>query len=260
LLIEQAEALGEPPEDPLLLFRVLNAFWSANLLAFNGDACRDLAAQYLALAEKQRATVPLMTGHRMMGISLLHTGDIAEGREHLDKALPLYDPAEHRPPAARFSSEAWVLVLSFRSRTLWLLGYPEAALRDADDALRNARESGQAAPLMIALSHAPFAYTLCGNRAAAAAQAQQLVVLAEEKGALFWKAAGMGYQGWLLALTGKASDATEMLTASRTTGATLHQPFRLSYLARAYAELGQFEAAWRCIGEAMTAAETTKEK
>ncbi|MBV8094609.1 MAG: tetratricopeptide repeat protein, partial [Acetobacteraceae bacterium] len=260
LLIEQAEALGEPPEDPLLLFRVLNAFWAANLMAFNGDACRDLAAQYLALAEKQRATAPLLTGHRMMGISLLQTGDIAEAREHLDKALPLIDPAEHPPLATRFSSEAGVLVLSFRSRALWVLGYPEAALRDADNALRNARESGQAAPVMIALSHAPFAYTLCGNWAAAVAQAQELVLLAEEKGARFWKEAGMVNQGWVLALTGRASDATEILTAPGTTGTTLNTPLRLSYLARAYAELGQFEEAWRCIGEAMAAAETTKEK
>ena len=38
LLIEQAEALGEPPEDPLLLFSVLYGFWAANLVAFNGDA------------------------------------------------------------------------------------------------------------------------------------------------------------------------------------------------------------------------------
>ena len=30
LLIEQAEALGEPPEDPLLLFSVLYGFWIAN--------------------------------------------------------------------------------------------------------------------------------------------------------------------------------------------------------------------------------------
>jgi predicted ATPase len=37
-------------------------------------------------------------------------------------------------------------------------------------------------------------------------------------------------------------------------------PLYLSYLARAYAELGQFEHAWRCIDEAVTAAETTKEK
>ena len=31
LLIEQAETLGEPPEDPLLLFSVLYGFWTANL-------------------------------------------------------------------------------------------------------------------------------------------------------------------------------------------------------------------------------------
>ena len=71
LLIEQAEALGEPPEDPLLLFSVLYGFWVANFVAFNGDVVRELAAQFLALAEKQGATVPLMIGHRLMGISLL---------------------------------------------------------------------------------------------------------------------------------------------------------------------------------------------
>jgi class 3 adenylate cyclase/predicted ATPase len=264
LLIEQAEALGEPPEDPLLLFNVLAAFWAANLVAFNGDVVCDLAAQLLALAEKQRATVPLMIGHRLMGQSLLVTGDIAEGRAHLDQAIALYDSAEHRPLATRFGQDVGVVALSFRSFALWLLGYPEAALRDTDDALKNAREMGQAATLMYALAHAAIPYTLCGNRAAAAAHAQELVALAEEKGAPFWKAFAMMNQGSVLALAGKASDATEMLisgiAAWRTTGATIWLPLYLPHLARAHAELGQFEEAWRCIGEAMTAAETTKEK
>ena len=105
LLIEQAEALGEPPEDPLLLFSVLYGFWVANFVAFNGDVVRELAAQFLALAEKQGATVPLMIGHRIMGTSLLHTGDIAEGRAHYDQAIALYDPAEHRPLATRFGAQ-----------------------------------------------------------------------------------------------------------------------------------------------------------
>ena len=115
LLIEQAEALGEPPEDPLLLFSVLYGFWVANFVAFNGDVVRDLAAQFLALAEKQRATVPLMIGHRLMGTSLLFTGDIAEGRAHFDQAIALYDPAEHRPLATRFGQDVGVAILSYRS-------------------------------------------------------------------------------------------------------------------------------------------------
>lgn len=37
-------------------------------------------------------------------------------------------------------------------------------------------------------------------------------------------------------------------------------PLYLSYLARSYAELGQFDEAWHCIGEAITATETTQER
>ena len=40
----------------------------------------------------------------------------------------------------------------FRSWALWMLGYPEAALADADGALKDAREIDQAATLMYALA------------------------------------------------------------------------------------------------------------
>jgi len=46
----------------------------------------------------------------------------------------------------------------------------------------------------------------------------------------------------------------------RSTGAKIFVPLHLSHLTRAYAELGQFDDAWRCISEAMTAVETTDER
>ena len=113
---------------------------------------------------------------------------------------------------------------------------------------------------MYALHLTSITYTLCGNYVAAAAQAQELVVLAEEKGSLFWKALGMADQGCALGLTGRVSDAIETLISGSGTREQLFLPFFLPHLARAHAELGQFEEAWRCIGEAMTAVETTKEK
>src|SRR5262249_11146215 len=105
VLIEQAEALGEQPEDPLLLFSALYGVWATNLLAFNGDALRNLAAHVVALAEKQGSAVPLMIGYRLMGMSLLHTGDIAEGRMHFDRAIAFYNPAAHRHLATRFGQD-----------------------------------------------------------------------------------------------------------------------------------------------------------
>jgi len=263
VLIEQAEALGEPPEDPLLLFSVLHSFWTASFVAFNGDALRELAGQFLTLAEKQKATVPLMIGHRIMG-SVLHTGAFAEGRGHLDRAIALYDPAKHRPLATRFGQDVRVAALSYRSWALWLLGYPEAALADTSQALEDARSIGQAATLMYALVHAWFTHIQCGNYAIANTEADELVSLGKEKGALFWKALGMSVQGCLLVLTGKAKDAVQLITsgmtALRSTGSTLWMPLHLPYLARAYAELGQLNNARRCIDEAITAAEKAKER
>jgi predicted ATPase len=225
---------------------------------------RELAAQVLALAEKQRETVPLMIGHRLMGMSLLATGDIAESQAHLDRSIALYDPGEHRPLAMRFGMDLRASTLSYRSFASWFLGYPEAALAAADLALKDAREIGQAATLMYTLNFMPLTYIYCGDYAAAKAQADEVVALADEKGSLFWKAFGMMNQGWLFALTGKASDAVQMITSGitawRSTGATLWAPLRMSHLARAYAELGQFDDAWRSVGEAITAVKTAKER
>ena len=262
-LIEQAEALGEPLDDPLLLFSVLFALWTANAVAFNGDVCRDLAAHFLALAEKQRTIIPLMVGHRIMGVSLTSTGAFAEGLAHYDQAIALYDPIEHRPLATRFSVDVGVGILCYRSWALWLLGRPDAALADVDHALKHARKIGQAATLMHALALTSSTHIFCGNYAAASALLNELVALADEKSALYWKAWGTVSQGWLLGLSGKASDAVQMITtginAHRSTGATIYVPMYLSHLMRAYAEVGQFDDAWRCIEEAMRAVVKTKE-
>lgn len=264
LLIEHAEALGEAPEDPLLLFSVLYGFCTASLVAFNGDALRELAGQFLTLAEKQGATVPLMIGHRLVGTSLLYTGDITESRTHYDRAIALYDPAHHRPLATRFGQDAGVSALSFRSWALWLLGYPDAALADSEQALRDSREIDHAATLMNTLTLTSFIHSFCGNYATASARADEGVALADKKGALAWKALAMLAQGLPLTSTGKAADAVHTMTAGmtafRSTGSTLFVPLYQAYLARAYAELGQFEDALRSVGEAKAAMKTTKER
>ena len=128
-LIQQAETRGEPPDDPMLLFSILYGFWAANLVACNGIALRELGAQFLAIAKKQRATGPLMIGHRLMATSLTSTGDLVESLAHYDQAITMYDPAEHRSLATRFGQDVRVAAWSYRSLTLWVLGRPEVCAR-----------------------------------------------------------------------------------------------------------------------------------
>jgi predicted ATPase len=117
---------------------------------------------------------------------------------------------------------------------------------------------------MLALAVTDVTQLISGNNAIAQAQSDELIALAEEQGSLYWKALGRMDQGSVLALTGRASEAVEKLisaiSAYRTTGSTLFLPHHLPLLARAHAALGQFEDAWRCMGEAMTGVEITKQK
>jgi class 3 adenylate cyclase/predicted ATPase len=265
-LIEQAVALGEPPEDPLLLFVVLYSSWYANLMAAKSDVCRDLAERTLALAEKQNALVPLIVGHDIMAGTLSLVGAPAQGRKHCDHALALYDPVEHRSMAMRFGIDLRVAILITRSYVLSALGYPAAANADAEDALSGARASGHASTLLGALAGLEKFYLFSGNYAATNAALNELEALADEKGASAYKTAVNNGRGRLLALTGKPAEAIQVLTsgladaAQRSTGTTVYLPFNLSCLARAHAELGQFDEAWRRIDEAMTAMEATGEK
>jgi predicted ATPase len=263
LLVEQAEARREPPDDPLILFPALYAFWNA--VPFNGDVCRCLAAQFLALAAKQQTTAPRVIGHRIMGHTLFHTGEFVEAKVHFDKGLALYNAAQHRPLATRFWIDSRIMILCYRSLAAWVLGYPAAAISDSDQAVSDARDIGQAGSLIYALACASATHTLCGgNYATATPLVNEVTAWADEKGSSFWKAIRTLIQAEIFALNDNAAAALQSyvygLNALRQTKQTLYLPWYLSGLARTYAKLGQSDDARRCIGEAMTAAETTKEK
>jgi predicted ATPase len=199
-----------------------------------------------------------------MGNALMLTGNIPQGRTHYNKAFALYDPAKHRPLAIRFGQDVGVSIFVFRGLAQWMLGYPDSALADVDQALENTRDGGHAGTLMYAHFHTALTNILCAKYPAANAQSSEAVQLADEKGAAIWKALGTMEKGCVVALSGSALEATQMITSGistyQSTGSRVYLPFFLSHLSRAHAEIGQFDDAWRCIGEAMTAVETTRER
>jgi predicted ATPase len=264
MLIEQAQALGEASDDPLLPFAALYGICGGVVVAFDGDMAGKLAEQFLSLAEKQDAIAPRMIAHRIMGVSSLMGGEIATGRVHLDRAIALYDPTAHRALASRFSVDPRVASLSYRSFALWLLGYPQAALADVGQAVAAARDFGQAAALLYALVHCSWPCAWSGNDIAAEALLREAVALAAETGATAYKGPGVAVLGCVLTLRGSAAEAIDGIMSgladNRATGSTLWLPLIFSYLARAHADLGQFDEAWHWIGEAMERVESTKEK
>jgi predicted ATPase len=239
---------------------VLYGFFVANFVEGNSEACTDPAAQFLGLAEKQNVSGPMVIGHNFVASSLMLRGHVAEAREHLDQANALYNPVEHRAMATRFGEDQRVANRWLRSRTLWLLGYPQAANADVDQMFKDAQENGLATSRFFALWSALFLHIACGDYGVANARADELVALANEKDAPAWSVWGTLEKGYLLALTSDAAGAVQQMTsaiaACRSMGTNYFLPEYLSTLAKAHADLRQLDQAWSYLDEAITLIET----
>ena len=192
------------------------------------------------------------------------------GKSTTIRALAIYDPAEHRPVTTRSGRDVGVALLASRNgRAWWTLGHPAAARNDAERALEGlAREAWPAHHIDVCAATSRLWTTSCAEIMPLQMRIlDELIALADERGgnaleSTWNRRAWFAFcpnQKSLRRSTG-AGDRPQGITSLGSTGATLYEPYYLSYLAMAYAELGQLDDAWRCIDDAIDKVERSKEK
>jgi predicted ATPase len=138
---------------------------------------------------------------------------------------------------------------------LWLLGYPDQALRRSREALTLAQARSHPFSLAFALSHAALLHQLRREEQAAQEQAEAVIVLAREQGFARWEAWGTIIGGWVLAKQGQGEEGVAQmrqgLAAWQTTGQELGRPAFLVLLGEAYGKVGQSEAGLSLIAEGL---------
>ena len=190
LLIEQAEALGEPPEDPLLLFSVLYGSGSRSLVAFNGDVMLRSCGTFLRAGREARGDGSAHDRASPHGHRLLYTGDFAEAREHFDQAIALYDPAEHRPLATRFGQDVGWQSCPIGRGPNGCLAIPRPRSQTPSKRSRMRARSAKLHIDVCAVGHLdPHLY--CGDYSAAEAASRRTCRVGRRKRHLVWKAFGM---------------------------------------------------------------------
>jgi tetratricopeptide (TPR) repeat protein len=265
-MMEDAESLGERPEgeDALLRFSVLYGQWTGNFTSGNSERAAEIAKQFLAVAERQTQSAPLLLGHRIMGGSLAILGELQTARKHLDQAVALYVAAEHRSLATRFGQDIGVAALGYRSYVLYHLGYPESALRDAEEALKSARELGQTGTLLYALMFTSLVELLCGRFGKADALVGEVIALSEKYGLAYWKMLARLWRGLVFAATDRGDEAVELISSGISGLAksltTLFRPLSLVWLARAHAARGRVAEAQNAVSKALDAVSKTNER
>ena len=101
---------------------------------------RDQAEQFLCLAQRQGDVAPLLMAHRLLGLPLYFMGEVAQAHEHFVQSVALYDPQQHRALAFTYGQDPGVAALVLDACALWILGYPDQAMRRSHEACTRAED------------------------------------------------------------------------------------------------------------------------
>jgi predicted ATPase len=234
----RARELCQQVEETPQLFPVLRGLWNFYLLRGELRTARELAEQLLSLAQRTHDPALLQQAHSALAGALVHLGEFSATQAHLQQGLALYDPTQHRALALRLGMDLGVFFLAYMTRPLWLLGYPDQALRRSHEALTLAQELAHPFSLAYALTFAAWVHQFRREGQATQARAETLCALAREQGFAFLLAVGMATRGWALAEQGQSIAAIvqirEGLAAYRATGAEADRAYFLALLAEAY--------------------------
>jgi tetratricopeptide (TPR) repeat protein len=259
----RARELCQRVEEPLQLFSAL--FGLGHVYGGRGEyqTALELAEQLLTLAQKLQDPVLLIGAHLMLGAALYPVGEYISAKEHFEHGVSLYSPRHSSTLTFLYGFDAGVSCLTGLGTALWLLGYPDQALRKAHEALKLARELSHPFSLGWALNDLNMQHQFRQEGQLAREHAESVVSLSEEQGFLLLSSWGIGLRGWALAEQGRIEEGITHMLQSRATFQVMEiafgQSYRLALLAEAYGKGGQTDAGLHIIAEALDSIQNTEE-
>jgi DNA-binding winged helix-turn-helix (wHTH) protein/predicted ATPase len=255
----RARQLCEQLGDRQQLFPVLCGLWRSSHVRAQLREARALGEQLLSLANSQGDSALFVEAHGPLGQTLSILGELTLAREHLQQVVALYEPQRHRALALHFGYDPGVYAPAMQGWVLWLLGYPEQALKRSRDALTLARDQSDPFTLSLTLATMAILQQLRQEGEASLEQVAASLALSSEHGFPYLKAVGTVLQGSGLARFGRAEEGIAQMrqgfAALRATGAELLRPYLLALLADACGQSGQIEAGLGALEEALVAAD-----
>jgi predicted ATPase len=224
---------------------------------------RALGEQLLSLAQSLHDPALLLEAHHALWTSLFSSGELAAARVHQEQGRLLYDPQRHRTYTALYSGHDPGVCCRYRAApVLWLLGYPEQALRSSQAALSLAQELDHPYSLTHALNWAAVLHHLRREATLTQERAEAAITIATTQGfsGESLQQASL-LQGWALAACGHWEEGLtqlrQMLEASRGTRTTRDRAYHLTLLAEVSAHGGQSTRGIEALAEALATLPTS---
>ena len=261
----KALELAESLDDTEYQMRSLWGLWSFHVNGVDYRTALSLAHRFASLVATSLDPNDRIVGERMMAISHHNLGDQRSARRHIESALP---ECSHGPQRQfiRLQLDPRVTARVHLARILWLQGFPDRAMREAEHSVDDARKAEHAISFSYALHRAACPIALWnGDVAAAGHYADMLLDHARRHALVHWKLYGWGYQGAVAIRRGDIATGLRLIRSCfeelGETGVTAPRFMRFAAvdMAEGLGKAGQIADALDVIDDAVARAERTEE-
>jgi class 3 adenylate cyclase len=195
----------------------------------------------------------LITGHTNASCCYCFAGKFTKAVEHADK-LDLFGDEKHRHLADIHSIDPKTAAGIYASICIWMLGYPDRALRLSDEKDAHARRRGHPFELGYALTTGAHEYDSRYDYEVLRKRAEECERLGRENSLpVLWAILAPASHGLALIREGQPTEAIAPLKASiaawEATGGKLRMPTVKAFMAEAMALTGDLDNALRLIDE-----------
>ena len=183
--------------------------WAGSYTRGELPSMRAHAAAFLSDVEARPDSPEASVAHRAAGITCWFAGEYREARDHLERALALFQPGRDDDLAFRFGPDSGVAAMAYLAFASWPLGEVDRSVSLVDR--MHARMAGvtHVTTLAFARMHTALFELMRGDHARAAPNAVELARLAGEHELPMLRAFAVFLKGWPTAASGAIGNGLE---------------------------------------------------
>ena len=183
--------------------------WVGSYVRGELSPMRAHAETFLSDVEARPDSPEAGVAHRAAGITCWVAGEYRDARDHLERALALFQPGRDDDLAFRFGQDAGVSAMSYLAIVSWPLGEVDRAVSLIDRMQTRMADLAHVGTLAFGSMHAAMFHLMRGDRRRAAQNAFELAHLARDHDLNQWRAFGVFLEGWATAASGAIGNGLE---------------------------------------------------
>ncbi|HEU4455092.1 MAG TPA: adenylate/guanylate cyclase domain-containing protein [Longimicrobium sp.] len=188
---------------------VMGGLFASYFARWEATEALELGCEMLVLAAAEGDSPWEGAAHVAIGVALLRAGTLDDSRDHLEKALELYDPGRHFALAHSMGHDFGVVAWSYSAVAHFALGMPGEAVERAGRAAELARGLAHPHSLAMALGMGASLHFFRRDPAAVLEALDELEELTAREGFPHWGIDAAPMRAWALAAGGRVEEAME---------------------------------------------------